>query len=113
MNDLGLLYWMKCNELQSELKSERRSKASIKGWERRRKTENERLNQQIGDMVILLRDSLAQQEDSINYLYLIGDRLDRIQQLMDSAEQETDRDPVHLLETLMRVWLTVQKILAE
>jgi predicted Zn-dependent peptidase len=104
---------IKYNELQTELKAERQSKARIKGWQTRRKNENERLKQQIGDMVILLRDSLERKEESINHLYLIGDRMDRIQRLMDSVEQESNRDPVKLLEKLMRVRLLVQKILAE
>jgi hypothetical protein len=110
---LRLQYLAQCNELQIELKNERRSKASIKGWETRRKTENELLKQQIGDMVVLLSESLKRKEESINYLYLMGDRMDRIQHLMDSVDQESKRDPVELLEKLMRVWLAVQKILAE
>jgi hypothetical protein len=101
------------SEAQQQLKYEKRSKAGIKGWETRRKLENERLNQQISDMVILLRESLQRKEESINYLYLIGDRMDRIQRLMDSAEQESNHDRVGLLEKLMHVWLAVQKILAE
>jgi hypothetical protein len=104
---------IKYNELQTELKGERQSKSRIKGWQTRRKNENKRLKQQIGDMVILLRDSLERKEESINHLYLIGDRMDRIQRLMDSVEQESNRDPVKLLEKLMRVWLLVQKVLAE
>jgi hypothetical protein len=101
------------NETQELLKYERRSKAGIKGWGTRRKQENERLKQQISDMVVLLRESLERQQDSTNYLYLVGDRLDRIQRLMDFAEQESSQDPAKLLEKLMRVWLLVQKILAE
>lgn len=101
------------NEAQTQLKSEKSSKASIKGWETRRKRENERLKQQIGDMVILLRESLERKEESINHLYLIGDRMDRIQFLMASAELESNQNPVGDLEKLMRVWLLVQKILAE
>jgi hypothetical protein len=112
-NTLKSHYLAKYDELQTELKAERQSKARIKGWQTRRKNENERLKQQIGDMVILLRDSLERKEESINHLYLIGDRMDRIQRLMDSVEQESNRDPVKLLEKLMRVWLLVQKILAE
>jgi hypothetical protein len=112
-NALQLQYLAQCNELQIELKNERRSKASIKGWETRRKNENELLKRQISDMVVLLRESLQRKEESINYLYLVGDRMDRIQHLMDSVEQESTRDPVGLLEKLMRVWLAVQKILAE
>jgi phage regulator Rha-like protein len=112
-NTLKLNYLAKYDELQTELKSERQSKARIKGWQTRRKNENERLKQQIGDIVILLRDSLERKEESIYHLYLIGDRMDRIQRLMDSVEQESNRDPVKLLEKLMRVWLLVQKILAE
>jgi hypothetical protein len=101
------------NEAQTQLKSEKSSKASIKGWETRRKRENERLKQQIRDMVLLLRESLERKEESINHLYLIGDRMDRIQYLMASAELESNQDPVGHLEKLMRVWLLVQKILAE
>jgi hypothetical protein len=101
------------NEAQAQLKSEKSSKASIKGWETRRKRENERLKQQIRDMVLLLRESLERKEESINHLYLIGDRMDRIQYLMASAELESNQDPVGHLEKLMRVWLLVQKILAE
>ncbi len=112
-NALQLQYLEQCNELQIELKKERRSKASIKSWQTRRKNENELLKQQIGDMVVLLRESLQRKEESINYLYLVGDRMDRIQRLMDSVEDESNRDPVGLLEKLMRVWLAVQKILAE
>jgi hypothetical protein len=101
------------NKAQQQLKYEKRSKAGIKSWETRRKLENERLNQQISDMVILLRESLQRKEESINYLYLMGDRMDRIQRLMGSAEQESSHDRVGLLEKLMHVWLAVQKILAE
>ncbi len=106
-------YLLLYNKAQTQLKSERSSKASIKGWETRRKRENERLKQQIGDMVILLRESLERKEESINHLYLIGDRMDRIQSLMTSAELDSNQDPVGDLEKLMRVWLLVQKILAE
>ncbi|MGB8701133.1 MAG: hypothetical protein WCD18_17105 [Thermosynechococcaceae cyanobacterium] len=101
------------NTAQTQLKFEKSSKASIKGWETRRKNENERLKQQISDMVVLLRESIERKEESINYLYLMGDRMNRIQHLMDSAELESNQDPVGLLEKLMRIWLLVQKILAE
>jgi hypothetical protein len=101
------------NEAQELLKYERRSKAGIKSWETRRKQENERLKQQIGDMVVLLRESLERQQDSVNYIYIVGDRLERIQRLMDLAEQDASKDPAKLLKKLMQVWLLVQKILAE
>jgi hypothetical protein len=110
---LRVQYLTQYNEAQIQLKFERRSKAGIKGWETRRKLENERLKQQISDMVVLLSESLKRNEASVNYLYLVGDRMDRIQRLMDSAELESSQDPVRLLEKLMRVWLLVQKILAE
>jgi hypothetical protein len=113
VNAQRVQYLTLCNEVKTQLKFEKSSKASIKGWETRRKLENERLKQQIGDMVLLLRESLERKEESINYLYLIGDRMDRIQRVMDSAELESNQDPVKLLEKLMRVWLLVQKILAE
>lgn len=101
------------NEAQTQLKFEKSSKASIKGWETRRKLENERLKQQISDMVVLLRESLERQEENINHLYLMGERMDKIQRLMTSAELELSQNPVLLLEKLMRVWLLVQKILTE
>jgi hypothetical protein len=101
------------DENQGLLKSERSSKASIKGWETRRKRENERLKQEIADMVILLRESLTSKEEAVNNLYQLAERMDRIQNLVESVEEESINTPVGLLQKLRRIWLAIQDILAE
>ncbi|MFN6566231.1 hypothetical protein [Dendronalium sp. ChiSLP03b] len=101
------------NEAQSQLKFERRSKASIKGWETRRKAENERLKREIADMVILLRQSLASKDEAINNLYVVAERMDRIQFLVDSVEEETTGNPVGLVQKFKRIWLAIKEILSE
>lgn len=101
------------NETQVELKYERRSKASIKGWETRRKTENTRLKQEIADMVVLLRESLASKDEAVNNLYVVAERMDRIQSLVDSATEETTNNPVGLVQKFRRIWLAIKDILTE
>ncbi len=99
-------------EAQSDLKFERRSKAGIKGWETRRKRENERLRKEIGEMTVLLRDSLERKETAIGNLEELAGRMDRIQSLVDSVE-EGDDTPIGLLQKFQRIWQTVRDILAE
>ncbi|BAZ49470.1 hypothetical protein NIES4103_20820 [Nostoc sp. NIES-4103] len=101
------------NEAQTQLKFERRSKASIKGWETRRKAENERLKREIGDMVVLLRESMASKDEAINNLYIVAERMDRIQSLVDSVEEETTNNPVGLVQKFKRIWLAIKEILSE
>ncbi|WP_225895644.1 hypothetical protein [Dendronalium phyllosphericum] len=101
------------NEAQVELKFERRSKASIKGWETRRKAENERLKREIAEMVVLLRESLASKDEAINNLYVVAERMDRIQSLVDSVEEETTGNPVGLVQKFKRIWLAIKEILSE
>jgi hypothetical protein len=101
------------NEVQAELKSERRSKAGIKGWETRRKRENERLKQEIGEMTVLLRESLARKDEAVDSLYLLAERMDRIQTLVDSVEDESTNNPINLLQKLKRIWLNIKDILNE
>lgn len=101
------------NETQELLKFERRSKAGIKGWETRRKAENERLKQEIGEMVVLLRESLVRKDEAVNNLYILAERMDKIQQLVDSAEDEVPSTPVSLLLKFRRIWLAIREILAE
>jgi hypothetical protein len=101
------------NEAKEELKYERRSKASIKGWETRRKRENERLKREIGEMTILLRDSLERKDEAVNNLYILAERMDRIQQLVDSVEEESTNTPVGLLQKFKRIWLAIKEILVE
>ncbi|MFQ4142499.1 hypothetical protein [Chlorogloeopsis sp. ULAP02] len=101
------------NEAQAQLKFERRSKASIKGWETRRKAENERLKREIADMVVLLRESLAIKDEAINNLYIVAERMDRIQSLVDSVEEETTGNPVGLVQKFKHIWLAIKEILSE
>jgi hypothetical protein len=101
------------NESQTQLKLERRSKAGIKGWETRRKRENERLKQEIGEMAVLLRDSLARKDEAIDNLEALADRMDRIQSLVDSVEGESANNPVNFLQKISRIWQAIKDILAE
>lgn len=101
------------SETQRQLKHERRSKAGIKSWETRRKRENERLKQEISEMMLTLKDSLERKDEAINNLYVVAERMDRIQQLVDSVEEEPSSTPIALLDKLKRIWIAVREILAE
>ncbi len=101
------------NETKAELKHERRSKASIKGWETRRKAENERLKREIAQMVVLLRQSLESKDEAVNSLYVVAERMDRIQSLVDSVEEETTNNPMGLVQKFKRIWLAIKDILSE
>ncbi|WP_416669526.1 hypothetical protein [Egbenema bharatensis] len=100
-------------ETKAELKFERRSKAGIKGWETRRKRENERLKQEIGEMSVLLRDSIARRDSAIGNLEELANRMDRIQNLVDSVEGSSGDTPVNLVQKFKRIWQAIQDILAE
>lgn len=101
------------NESQEELKFERRSKAGIKGWETRRKKENQRLKQEIAEMTVLLKDSLDRKEEAIENLYVVAERMDRIQQLVNSVDEDSSTNPAGMLQKLQRIWQAVKEILAE
>ncbi|MBE9102329.1 hypothetical protein [Vacuolonema iberomarrocanum] len=101
------------NEAQTQLKFERRSKAGIKGWETRRKRENERLKQEIGEMAILLRDSLVRKDEAIDNLEALAERMDRIQSLVDSVGGESTDNPASFVQKVARIWQTIKDILAE
>lgn len=101
------------NDVQDQLKYERRSKAGIKGWETRRKRENERLKQEIREMTILLRDSLERKDTAIKDLYVFAERMDRIQELMDSVEEESDGNFFTFPQKLKRIWFAIKDILSE
>ena len=65
-------------------------------------------------MVVLLRESLASKDDeAVNNLYALAERMDRIQQLVDSVEVESTGNPVGLLQKLKRIWLAIKDILSE
>jgi chromosome segregation ATPase len=100
-------------EAQTELKFERRSKAGIKGWETRRRRENERLKQEIADMMGVLRDSMARESAAADALEEVADRMGRIQSLVDSVEADTSDHPLGLLQKFQRIWQAVKDILAE
>jgi L-rhamnose mutarotase len=101
------------NEAQAQLKFERRSKAGIKGWETRRKAENERLKREISEMVVILRESLESKDEAINNLYVVAERMERIQSLVDSVEGETTNNPVGLIQKFQRIWLAIKEIISE
>jgi chromosome segregation ATPase len=100
-------------QIEQELKIERRSKAGIKGWETRRKRENERLKQEIGEMAIVLRESLTKKDQAIKSLEDVAARMDRIQRLVDSVDDEVANNPVGMLQKFQRVWVAVREIMAE
>ncbi|MEH2242759.1 MAG: hypothetical protein V7K85_08465 [Nostoc sp.] len=107
------MYLTLYNEAKAELKHERRSKAGIKGWETRRKAENERLKREIAQMVVLLRESLESKDEAVNSLYVVAERMDRIQSLVDSVEEETTNNPIGLVQKFKRIWLAIKDILSE
>lgn len=88
-------------EAQTQLKYERRSKAGIRGWETRRKNENERLKQEIAEMVVLLRDSLTRKDEAVSNLYGLADRMDKIQKIVDFVDEGTT--PVDRIQKLIAV----------
>jgi hypothetical protein len=101
------------NEAKSELKFERRSKASIKGWETRRKAENNKLKREISEMVVILQKSLESKDEAINNLYIVAERMDRIQSLVDLTEDETTNNPIGMVQKFKRIWLAIKEILSE
>ncbi|MEH2239050.1 hypothetical protein [Nostoc sp.] len=107
------MYLSLYNDAKAELKHERRSKAGIKGWETRRKAENERLKREIAQMVLLLRESLESKDEAVNSLYVVAERMDRIQSLVDSVEEETTNNPMGLVQKFKRIWLAIKDILSE
>ena len=102
------------NESQLQLKTERKSKAGIKGWETRRKKENEKLKREISEMAIILRDSMERKDEAINSLYAVAERMDRIQQMVDLVEDDTTAtNPIGMMKKLQRMWQAIKEVLAE
>lgn len=98
-------------EVQTQLKYERRSKAGIRGWETRRKNENERLKQEIAEMVVLLRESLTRKDEAVSNLYGLADRIDKIQKIVDFVDEGIT--PVDRIQKLRRIWVVLKDILGE
>ncbi len=101
------------NESQDQLSFERRSKAGIKGWETRRKRENEQLKREISEMTVLLRDSFERKDEAIDSLYVVAERMERIQRLVDSVDGDSTTSPIGMVQKLQRIWQAVKEILAE
>lgn len=101
------------NEAQTQLTFERRSKAGIKGWETRRKRENERLKQEIGEMTALLHDSLSREDTAIGNMEDLANRMDRIQSLVNSVQDGADDTPIGVVQKFKRIWQAIQEIIAE
>ncbi|HAN46517.1 MAG TPA: hypothetical protein DCQ32_08200 [Cyanobacteria bacterium UBA8156] len=109
------LYQQSQQELQQvrdELKFERRSKASIKGWETRRKAENDKLKKEIADMVQVLQQSMVREGEAVATLQTIAGRMDRIQNLVNGLDSEAT-SPKNLLEKFQKIWQAIQEILRE
>jgi hypothetical protein len=112
-NTQRLEYLALYNESQEQLKYERRSKAGIKSWETRRKSENERLKHEIAEMMIVLRNSLEKKDEAVSNLYILAERMDKIQSLVNSVDEESIASPVGMLHKLKRIWLAIKGILSE
>jgi hypothetical protein len=79
------------NETQSQLlKYERESKAGIERWETQLKLENQKLKQEIGEMTILLSQSLQRKDEAVNTLYALAKDMEQNQQLVDSLRSQRD-----------------------
>ncbi len=100
------------SRVRDELKFERRSKASIKGWETRRKAENDRLKREIADMARVLQQSMVREGEATATLRSLASRMDRIQSLVDGLDAEAT-SPKNLLEKFQRIWQAIREILRE
>jgi hypothetical protein len=108
-------YFTLYGETQAQLKKERKSKAGIRSWETRRKVENQRLKEEIAEMTVLLRESLLRKGEAVDNLYALADRMDQMQQLVYSVEDESEA-VIHqtgLRQKIKRIWMSIQDILAE
>lgn len=101
------------DEAQTQLKYERRSKAGIKGWETRRKQENQRLKQEIGELAALVRESLSREDKALESLSLFADRMDKIQTLVNSVEGESPDNPLGLLQKIKLILRSIRDIMSE
>ena len=71
------------------------------------------MKQEIGEMAVLLRESLTRKDEAVNNLYAFAERIDRIQTLVDSVDEESTSSPIGLLQKLKLIWLSIKEILAE
>ncbi len=61
----------------------------------------------------MLRDSMNREEGALTNLDAIATRMDRIQSLINSVDEEPADNPLGLLQKFKRIWQTVKDILAE
>ncbi|PZV03638.1 MAG: hypothetical protein DCF22_26040 [Leptolyngbya sp.] len=64
-------------------------------------------------MSLMLRDSMHREEGALTNLDAIATRMDRIQSLINSVDEEPADNPLGLLQKFKRIWQTVKDILAE
>jgi hypothetical protein len=64
-------------------------------------------------MAIVLRESLTKKDQAIQSLEEVATRMDRIQRLVDSVDDEVANNPVGMLQKLQRIWVAIREILAE
>lgn len=94
------------NESQLQLKEARKTIAGLRGWSTRRKKENEKLKQDISEMVVRLRDSFIREDEAIRNLYGLADRMDKIQKVLDPVnEADVSVEQLARISVLLKVIL--------
>jgi hypothetical protein len=94
------------NESQLQLKEARKTIAGLRGWSTRRKKENEKLKQDISEMVVRLRDSYIREDEAIRNLYGLADRMDKIQKVLDPVnEADVSVEQLARISVLLKVIL--------
>jgi chromosome segregation ATPase len=95
-------------ESQVKLKEARKTIAGLRGWSTRRKKENDNLKQKISGMVVQLRDSYIREDEAIQNLYGLAERMDKIQKILDPVNEEYVS-----VEQLTRISILLKVILDE
>ena len=94
------------SESQLKLKEARKTIAGLRGWSTRRKKENEKLKQDISEMVVRLRDSFIREDEAIRNLYGLADRMDKIQKVLDPVnEADVSVEQLARISVLLKVIL--------
>jgi chromosome segregation ATPase len=94
------------DESQTKLKEARKTIAGLRGWSTRRKKENEKLKQDISEMVVRLRDSFIREDEAIRSLYGLADRMDKIQKVLDPVnEADVSVEQLARISVLLKVIL--------
>jgi hypothetical protein len=101
-------YFALYSESQLQLKEARKTIAGLRGWSTRRKKENDNLKQKISEMVVQLRDSYIREDEAIQNLYGLAERMDKIQKILDPVNEEYVS-----VEQLTRISILLKVILDE